>query len=124
IYQTFLGSDSDQLTFYQPVALDPPATGKPDPVVDLGDPVAGTIDRSLWLALLGPKNVDPDAVRAAVGGQTLSIGVYPAAQVAGQVLPPDQVGSATTDPGLVVEIAAPEPDPTGMAGPGYGIGPA
>ena len=123
IYQTFLGSDTDRLTFYQPVALDPPATGKPDPVVDLGDPITGTIDRSLWLALLAPKHTDPDAVRAAIGGQTLSIGVYPAAQVAGQVLPPDQAGSATTDPGLIVEIAAPEPDPTGMAGPAHGIGP-
>jgi hypothetical protein len=124
IYQTFLGADTDQLTFYQPVALDPPATGKPDPVVDLGDPVNGTIDRSLWLALLAPKNTDPDDVCAAIGGQTLSIGVYPAAQVAGQVLPPDQAGSATTDPGLIVEIAAPEPDLTGMAGPRHGIGPA
>ena len=124
IYQTFLGSDTDQLTFYQAVALDPPATGKPDPVVDLGDPVGGTIDRSLWMALLAPKNAGLDAVRAAIAGQTLSIGIYPAAQVAGQVLPPDQAGGATTDPGLIVEIAAPEPDPTGMAGPGYGIGPA
>ena len=71
LYQTFLDSSSDVLSFYQPVALPPPATGKPDPVVDLGDPVNGTIDSSLWLAILAPKNTDPDDVRAAIAGQTL-----------------------------------------------------
>jgi hypothetical protein len=124
LYQTFLESDSDVLTFYQPVLLDPPASGKPDPVVDLGDPVNGTIDRSLWIALLAPKDADLDAVRRAVAGQTLSIGVYPAATVSGQVLPPARTGGSTVDPGVLFEIAAPEADPSGLSGPGYGIGPA
>jgi hypothetical protein len=124
LYQTFLQSNTDVLTFYQPIALDPPATGKPDPVVDLGDPVNGTIDRSLWVALLAQKNADLDAVRSAIAGQTLSIGVYPATRIAGQVLNPITAGGAAVDPGLIVEIAAPEPDPTGLAGPGFGIGPA
>ena len=69
LYQTFLDSSSDVLSFYQPVALPPPATGKPDPVVNLGDPVNGTIDRSLWLAILAPQQTDPDVVRAAIAGQ-------------------------------------------------------
>ena len=120
LYQTFLDTPSDVLTFYLPVALDPPATGKQDPVVDLN----GTIDRSLWLAILAPAQIDPDLVRAAVGGQTLLIGVYPARQAAGQVLPPMTTGGPGVDPGLVFEIAAPQPDPTGLSGPGYGIGPA
>ena len=124
LYQTFLDSSSDVLTFYQPVALDPPATGKPDPVVDLGDPVNGTIDGSLWLAILAPQNISTDAVRAAIAGQTLSIGVYPATQTPGEVLTPMTTGGPGVDPGLVFEIAAPEPDPTGLSGPGYGIGPA
>ena len=124
IYQTFLQTSTDILTFYQPVGLDPPATGKPDPVVNLGDPVNGTIDRSLWVALLAPKGADLDSVRRAIAGQTLSVGVYPATQVSGEILPAVTTGSAQTDPGLVVEIAAPEPDPTGLAGPGFGIGPA
>ncbi len=124
IYQTFLSTSTDVLAFYQPVSLDPPATGKPDPVVDLGDAVNGTIDRSLWIALLAPKNADLDAVRRAIAGQTLSIGVYPAARVDGRVLPPATTGGPQVDPGLVLEIAAPEPDPTGLAGPGFGIGPA
>lgn len=120
LYQTFLDTPSDVLTFYLPTALDPPTTGKPDPVVDLNV----TIDRSLWLAILAQPGADPDAVRAAIGGQTLSIGVYPARQAAGQVLPPMTTGGPDVDPGLVFEIAAPQPDPTGLSGPGYGIGPA
>jgi predicted phage baseplate assembly protein len=124
LYQTFLDSPSDVLSYYQPTSLDPPTTGKPDPVVDLGDPVNGTIDRSLWLAVLAPPLVDPDLVRAAIGGQTLSIGVYPATQTPGQVLAPMTTGGPSVDPGLVFEIAAPAPDPTGLSGPGYGIGPA
>ena len=119
LYQTFLDSSSDVLTFYQPVALPSPATGTPDPVVDLGDPVNGTIDRSLWLAILAPKNTDPNDVRAAIAGQTLSIGVYPATQTPGEVLAPMTTGGPGVDPGLVFEIAAPESDPSG-----YGIGPA
>ena len=124
IYQTFLESDTDVLTFYKPVSLDPPATGKPDPVVDLGDPVAGTIDRSLWVALLAPKGASVDAVRRAIAGQTLSVGVYPATSTPGLVLKPHLSGSATVDAGLVFEIAAPEPDPSGQAGLGFGLGPA
>ncbi len=162
MYAAFLETPTDVLTFYAPVALEPPATGRPDPVVDLGDQLTGTIDRSLWLALLAPQGADLDAVRAALGNQSLSIGVYPAAGVAGRVLAPDGVAGSgapafgrgpagmvgmvggsgaagmdpsstgttgppptgTTDPGLVVQIAAPEPDASGRVGPGYGIGPA
>jgi hypothetical protein len=127
IYQTFLTSDADVLTFYQPVSLDPPAPGRPDPVVDLGDPVNGTIDRALWIALLARPDAELSDVRRAIGGQTLSIGVYPAAAVPGQVLPPVHTGSDTLDPGVVVEIAAPEPDPLDpldVNGDGLGVGPA
>jgi hypothetical protein len=122
IYQTFLDSDTDALSFYAPIRLDDPATGKPDPVVDLGDQVDGTIDRSLWLAVLAPENADLDSVRRAIAGQSLSIGVYPERALAGRALPPQHAGSADVDPGLLVEIAAPEPDPSGLAGPGFGIG--
>ena len=122
IYQTFLDSDTDALSFYAPVRLEDPATGKPDPVVDLGDQVNGTIDRSLWLAVLAPRNADLDSVRRAIAGQSLSIGVYPQRALAGRVLPPQHAGSADVDPGLLVEVAAPEPDLSGLAGPGFGIG--
>lgn len=125
LYQTFLASDTDVLTFYRSVSLDPPATGKPDPVVDLGDQVSGTIDRSLWIALLGQAGASTSDVRRAIAGQTLSLGVYPEAAVPGQVLPPLHTDVGTIDPGLVVEIAAPEPDPADpldTAGTGLGVG--
>jgi predicted phage baseplate assembly protein len=127
LYQTFLTSDTETLTFYKPVSLDPPAAGKPDPAVDLGDQVNGTIDRSVWIALLGQKGADCSDARRALAGQTLSIGVYPAAQVPGQVLPPMTTATGSIDPGLVVEIAAPEPDPADpndVGGRGLGVGPA
>ena len=124
LFQTFANAPTDVLTFYKPVALDPPATGKPAPVVDLADPVHGTIDRSLWIALLAAGKADRDAVRRAVAGQTLSIGVFPDSAATGRVLPPRQAGGASVDPGLVFEIAAPEPDPSGRSALGFGIGPA
>jgi hypothetical protein len=124
LYQTFLNAPSDVLSFYLPIAFGVPATGKPDPVVDLGDSVNGPIDHSLWLAVLAPPNSDVDAVRAAIGGQTLSIGVYPATQASGQVLPPMTMGGPDTDPGLVFEIAAPAPDQTDQSPKGFGVGPA
>ena len=125
LYQTFLDSDTDTLTFYKSVSLDPPATGKPDPVVDLGDSVNGTIDRSLWVALLGRAGEPLADVRRAIAGETLSIGVYPAAAVPGKVLPPLHTEVGSVDPDLVVEIAAPEPDPADpldVAGRGLGVG--
>lgn len=99
IYQTFLEADTDVLTFYKPVSLDPPATGKPDPVVDLADQTGGTIDRSLWVALLGPKNADPDAVRRAIAGQSLSIGVYPATQTPARSCFPSRPAPRPPTPG-------------------------
>lgn len=124
IYQTFLSISTDVLSFYAPELLDLPATGAPDPVVDLGDADTGSLDRALWVALLARKGERLEDTRLAIGGKTLTLGVYPAAQVDGRVLPPLTVGSADTDPGLVVEIAAPAADPSGLAGPGFGIGPA
>jgi predicted phage baseplate assembly protein len=125
LYQSFLETDSEVLTFYKPVALPLPATGRPDPVVDLGDPVNGTIDRSLWIGLLGQKGAALSDVRAAIAGQTLTIGVYPTATVPGQVVLPEHTGTPTADPGLVVEIASPASDPSdSTAASGLGIGPA
>jgi hypothetical protein len=125
LYRSFLETDSEVLTFYKPVALEPPATGKPDPVIDLGDPVNGTIDRSLWIALLGQKGAMRSDVRAAIAGQTLTIGVYPTASVPGQVVLAEHTGTPASDPGLVVEIASPASDPSDpAAASGFGIGPA
>lgn len=123
LYQTFLESIADQLQFYQTKQLDAPETGKPLPLVDLGDSVNYTIDRSLWVALVGPQNVPISSVRAAIAGQTLTLGIYPAPQCPGRVLHPltAEDNKPVADPGLVFEIASPEPDPTN---PEMGTGPA
>ncbi len=123
LFMSFLETPLDQLTYYQAKQLDAPEIGKPLPVVDLADSVNGTMDRSLWVALLGPQNAPVDAVRAAIAEQTLTLGIYPALQSNGTVLTPatSEDNRPVPDPGLVFEIAAPDPDPQD---PSVGTGPA
>jgi hypothetical protein len=67
-YQTELPED---VGLYQVVALDPK-------LVDSVDLASDTVDGALWLALLAPKGADPDAIRAEMGGRTLTVGLVPA----------------------------------------------
>lgn len=121
LYESFLEQDTDQLQFYRSTPLPVPEIGKPLPELDLADSQNGVVDRSLWVALAGPRNVPPDAVRAAIAGQTLTLGIYPALRCQGLKLEPAAFEpQAVADPGLVFEIAAPEPSGT----PGVGVGPA
>jgi hypothetical protein len=107
LYETFLEGADDTLEFYKTTPLPAPEIGKKMPQVDLA---SGVIDRSLWVALLAPKNVPPATVRKAIGGQTLALGIYPTNECAGKDLEPLAAEPAqTTDPGLVFEIAAPDP---------------
>lgn len=121
LYETLLERDSDQLQFYKMTPLEAPEIGKPLPTVDLADTVQGTIDRSLWVALVAPPNVPLDTARAALAGQTLAIGVYPSPEVASRRLPPATAEvRQVADPGLVFEIAAPDPGYTDtLAPPNY-----
>jgi hypothetical protein len=94
---------STQLAFYEPSPVAPPTPGNPRPVLDL---VNGTIDRSVYLALLAPENVDPEQVRAAIANQTLSLGVVPALDGTPPPLRPRRLGEApdaTAD--LAFEVA-------------------
>jgi hypothetical protein len=110
LYESFLDTDADQLQFYQATRLEEPALGRPLPVVDLGDTEQGTIDRAIWVALLGQKDRDLDETRRALGDQTLTLGIAPAPRCTNQAIPPDTwVSRPTADPGLVFEIAAPNP---------------
>jgi hypothetical protein len=123
LFATFLEQPGDQLQLYQAKQLEAPETGKLPPSVDLADSVNGTIDRSLWVALVGPQNVPVDSVRAAIAGKTLSLGVYPSPKCVGLVLPPatSEDNKPVADPGLVFEIASPDPDPSDPTGK-FGIG--
>jgi hypothetical protein len=88
LYASYDRDLADGLSFYETVAFDP-AQGP----VDLAD----TVDRSLWIALLGrPADAltgapDPWArVREALGGRTLSLGLAPTTEVELVVAQPGQ----------------------------------
>ena len=91
------------LTFYETSPLAAPTAGAPNPSLDL---IADTADRCLYLALLAPPNVDPDAVRAAIASKVLSIGVVPASTGnAAPLIPARRDPNQAAPPGLVYEIA-------------------
>jgi hypothetical protein len=111
-------------SYYEPVALEPPALGKALPVVDLnqanaeGSPnvaVNVAMDGSLWLALVAPKNVSLELARQALGSQTLSLGIYPDVNmlqrddIAPDPLEPTSLEAKVThDPNLVFELLLPD----------------
>jgi predicted phage baseplate assembly protein len=99
------------LGFYETTLLPLPQPGHPEPVVDLNDPLV--LDNALYLALLAPKNVDPDQVRSAIAHQTLSLGVVPALGDAIAPLLPQRPGVRRPPlPSLVYEI--PDPSASGV----------
>ncbi len=117
LYATFLEDAADQLVFYETLPLEPPEVGKPMPNLDLSDRVKGTIDGSLWVALIAREGGDParavEEARRAIAGQTLALGIYPTNQRNGDVLPPrTSEVRQVNDPRLVFEIAAPDPGDT------------
>lgn len=112
LFQTFLNTDTQQLQYYKSTQLETPQVGKPLPEIDLADSINGTIDQSLWVALVAPPNIPINQVRAVIAGQTLSLGIHPALQDAVITLPPATfINQPLSDPGLVFQIAAPDPDP-------------
>lgn len=119
LFQTFLNTDTQQLQYYKSTQLETPQAGKPLPEIDLADSVNGTIDQSLWVALVAAPNIALSQVRSAIAGQTLSLGIHPALQAASITLPPATfINQPLSDPGLVFQIAAPAPDP---ANPDIGL---
>lgn len=123
LHEPFLGPGGvASLAFYDPVELTAPAPGVPLPVVDLADPVAGPVDGSLWVALAasevtvaasgGAPEAAVAALRPAIAGQTLTLGVLPAATADGRVLDPQRIVPVGTEPSLVVEASAPGSAPT------------
>ena len=102
-------TDTEVLTFYKPVRARPAGHGQARP----GGrprrpgqrhhrPVA--VDRAA-----GPKGARPRRRRRRSRARPSRSGSIPTAPVPGQVVLPEHTGTPTTDPGLVVEIAAPAP---------------
>ncbi|HEY9109206.1 MAG TPA: baseplate J/gp47 family protein [Roseateles sp.] len=79
------GSAGAELSMYETRALD----GR-QPVDITND----TVDGVLWVALLAPKGADPAAVRDALAGRTLSLGLMPYVDDAPAVLPTQGQGRA------------------------------
>jgi hypothetical protein len=122
LYETFLEEAADQLVFYETMPLEPPEVGKPMPTLDLSDRVKGTIDGSLWVALIAREGGDParavEEARRAIADQTLALGMYPTNQRNGDILPPKTSEvRQVNDPRLVFEIAAPDPTDTSALPP-------
>lgn len=91
-----------ELNFYETRRMTAPTPSDPNPEVDLTE----TSDRAVYIALLAPKNVCRDDVRAAIAHQTLSIGIIPA--LAGEVPSLRPLRPATRRapvPNLIYEIA-------------------
>lgn len=83
LYASFLRlGDTTPATplLYESVPFVPGADG-----LDLGN---DTIDRSLWVALLRPEAASSSAVREALAGKTLSLGIVPSLTDATRQLPP------------------------------------
>ncbi|HEV8474658.1 MAG TPA: baseplate J/gp47 family protein [Methylomirabilota bacterium] len=97
------------LTMYETRALD----GR-QPV----DLTRDTVDGALWIALLTPQGADPDAVRGALGGRTLSLGLMPYVDDAPKVLGTTGRGqiAAGGEAASLVRYEMPAIDPTAAAG--------
>lgn len=102
------------LAFYEPTVLPAPTRAAPSPVVDLH---ADTFDQALYLALLAPRNVDPEDVREAIANEVLSIGIAPAlSDTIPPLLPRRAVPVREPLPSLLYEIPDVQP---GLTTPTY-----
>lgn len=71
LYASYQAQMPAEPQLYQTAVFDGMAT----PQVDLG---GDTVDHAIWIALLAPLGQTVDAVRQALGGQTLTLGLVPA----------------------------------------------
>lgn len=101
---------AQDLDFYQTTLLEPPVAGALAPALDL----AGTVDRSLWIALLAPPRMTVPQLRALVAGQPLTLGVAPALDADGKTLFAAGTPAALQRTTLVYEVPVP-----GAATPTY-----
>lgn len=109
LYASFKGSPASEFDLYQTTLVQ----GGVDPI-----DVAGTVDQSLWIALLlrendkpsgSPQNVEPlkQAVRQQLAGKTLNIGVVPSVKEDRRRLLPGQAGGEDARHLLTFEMPKP-----------------
>lgn len=103
LYASFLEAGAEAEP-YETRLLEPPTPGAALPVVDLA---TGPVDGALWLALLAPRNADPEATRRAIAGKTLTLAIVPAVSETARVLPP---GNDTADDERQADLRFERPD--------------
>jgi hypothetical protein len=81
-----------RLVFYETISLPPATPAEPNPLVDL----TTTLDRALYIALLAPPRVEPEAVRAVIANQVLSLGIVPSSEGEVKPLQPLQLTARST----------------------------
>lgn len=108
LYADLLEEGSIVPKFYQTTPMPQPDSNGELPVVDL----VSTVDGCLWLALLARKGDDPAAVRAAIAGKTLTVGVMPRLDEEGITVEAGQVSRRETRTPVHWEIASPPADNT------------
>jgi len=99
--------DPASLDYYETRTLETPKAGVIVEGLDVG---AETVD-GLWVALFASRGEDPDAVRQAIAGKTLSLGIVPALDLADIEMEPDRALRKTGRLALAFEMpntAAPE----------------
>lgn len=95
---------------YRSVRLEAPQADMPLPDINLRSADNGPLDGAVWVALVAPKKVPVEAARAAIGGETLSIGIYPSIQIETRALEASTLEQvAISDPGLIFELVTPDP---------------
>ncbi|HYG58650.1 MAG TPA: hypothetical protein VD902_11390, partial [Symbiobacteriaceae bacterium] len=97
-----LGS-TGELLYYETRELEPPVDPSQISSIDLA---TGTVDGSLWIALLArPSDKNLDEVRAKLSGRVLNIGVLPALTGESRTLLPGRTTGARRHAALIFEAA-------------------
>jgi len=107
LYASFALSGST-LDYYETKVLEPPEAGSILPNVDVRQTVDG-----LWLALFARKNDDVEQVRQEIANKTLTIGILPALDSEGCMVPPD--GERRQDSTTSLLFESPQVQAAGLA---------
>ncbi len=102
LFQGIERDEDEVLEFYETAYHDPPGTAAAIRTLDLGD---HTVDRSIWMPLLVRRGEEGriGAIRDALLGRTITVGVVPAIDVDAEVLEPGGPSASRATPTLSFE---------------------
>ena len=96
-----LTQEGARLDFYETRPFDPPITGVTMPHLDLA---AGTTDGALWIALLARVGESPEAARAVIANQVLTLAVLPALDESTREMPARRAETAGASAALAFHL--------------------